>query len=141
MPSLTERIEEKRLAEAKERRWLEFEKRYLSEPFPRVKPKPKPKVQVTAEVSPKMAEAVKANPASLQVRVYADAADGTTIVERPRRMEAIEVLAVDEKGRPSLARRHDLVTNEWTTVEFEGGYRKSGAVSDYNPLDGLVRKD
>ena len=78
--------------------WEEFEKRYLSEPFPRVKPKPKPKVQVTAEVSPKMAEAVKANPASLQVRVSADAADGTTIVERPRRTEAIEVLAVDERA-------------------------------------------
>ena len=121
--------------------WEEFEKRYLSEPFPRVKPKPKPKVQVTAEVSPKMAEAVKANPASLQVRVSADAADGTTIVERPRRTEAIEVLAVDEKGRPSLGRRHDLVTNEWTTVEFDQGYRRTGVQSDYNPLDGLVRKD
>ena len=133
MPSLTERIEEKRLAEEKERRWREFERRYLSEPFPRVKPKPKPKVQVTAEVSPKMAEAVKANPASLQVRVYADAADGTTIVERPRRTEAIEVLAVDEKGRPSLARRHDLVTNEWTTVEFDQGYRRDRSAERLQP--------
>ena len=50
---------------------------------------------------------------------------------------------MDEKGRPSLGRRHDLVTNEWTTVEFEEeAIAKSGAVnSDYNPLDGLVRKD
>ncbi len=68
--SLTERIEEKRLAEEKERRSGAFEKRYLSEPFPRVKPKPKPKVQVTAEVSPKVAEAIKANPASLQVEGF-----------------------------------------------------------------------
>ncbi len=63
------------------------------------------------------------------------------MIERPRRTEVVEVLAVDREGRPSLGRRHDLVTNEWTTVEFEGGYRKSGAVSDYNPLDRLARKD
>lgn len=139
MPSLTERIEEKRLAEAKAQVWREFERDFLYEGW-LTGAKPKPKVQVTAEVSPKMAEAVKANPASLQVRVYADAADGTTIVERPRRTEAIEVLAVDEQGRPSLARRHDLETNEWTTIEFDQGYRREGVVSDYNPLDAL-RKD
>ena len=103
--------------------------------------KPKPKLQVTAELSPKVAEAVKANPASLQVRVYAEAQDGTAVVERPRRTEAIEVLEVDGEGRPKLARRHDFATNEWTTVEFDQGYRRSGVVSDYNPLDRLKRGD
>ncbi len=141
MASLTERIEEKRLAEEKERRWREFERRYLSEPAPRVKPKPKPKVQVTTEVSAKVAEAIKANPATLQVRVSAGAQDGTTVIERPRRIEVVEVTAVDGEGRPSLGRRHDLATNEWTTVEFDQGYRRTGVQCDYNPPDGLTRKD
>ena len=98
-------------------------------------------VQITPVLSDKMTEAVKANPESLQVRLSAEAADGTTVVERARRTEVLEVIAVDNKGRPSLARRHDVATNEWTTVEFDQGYRRSGVVSDYNPLDALKRGD
>ena len=129
-------------AKAKEEKkltaWEQFEKEWLSEPIPRVKPKPKPKVQVTAELSPKVAEAVKANPASLQVRLSAEA-DGTAVVERPRRVR-VEVIEARE-GQAVLARQYDSQTNEWSTIEYEGGYRKSGVVSDYNPLDALKRGD
>ena len=98
-----------------------------------MKPKPKPKVQVTTEVSAKVAEAIKANPATLQVRVSAGAQDGTTVIERPRRIEVVEVTAVDGEGRPSLGRRHDLATNEWTTVEFDQGYRRTGVRCNPRP--------
>jgi hypothetical protein len=62
-------------------------------------------------------------------------------MERPRRTEAIQVLEVDAEGRASLALRHDFTTNERHLVEFEGGYRRSGVISDYSPLDGLRRDD
>jgi hypothetical protein len=48
----------------------------------------KPKVVTT--VSPKMAEAIKANPGSL--RLSAKAEDKTTVVDRPRRTEVMEVV-------------------------------------------------
>lgn len=137
MTSLTERIDAKRRAEEKEREWLEFRARLG--PIPRVPPKPKPKVQVTAELSPRVAEAVKANPASLQVRLSAEAQDGTAVVERPRRMR-VEVIEARD-GKAVLARQYDSQTNEWSTIEYEGGYRRSGVVSDYNPLDALKRQD
>jgi hypothetical protein len=99
----------------------------------------KPKLEIT--VTPKLAEAVKARPASVQVRVSAEAADGTTVIERARRTEMIEVVEVRD-ARPSLVRRLDLETNEWSTIEFVEGYRpQSGTQSDYNPLDGLRRSE
>jgi hypothetical protein len=99
----------------------------------------KPKPAVVAVVSEKFAEAVKANPAS--VRLSARAADDTVVVDRPRRTEAIQVLEVDREGRPALALLHDLATNERHLVEYEGGYRRTGVVSDYNPMDGLRRRE
>jgi len=97
----------------------------------------KPKLQVT--VTPKMAEAVKANPESL--RVSAKAEDDTVVIDRPRRTEIIEVTEVDGQGRPTLARRYETATGGWSTLEFEGGYRKpSGAESNYDPYArGLMR--
>jgi hypothetical protein len=98
----------------------------------------KPKLTMT--VSPKVVEAVKADPAG--VRIAVKAADETMVVERVRPLEAFEVLEVDlVTGRPKLCRRHDLVTNEWGVVEFSGGYCPAGgAVHEYNPLDGLKRR-
>jgi hypothetical protein len=90
-------------------------------------------------VSEKMAEAARANPES--VRLSARAADDTLVVHRPRRTEAIEVIEVDREGRPALALRHDFTTNEKHLVEFEGGYRRTGVVSDYNPMDRLRRRE
>jgi hypothetical protein len=99
----------------------------------------KPRLEIT--VTPKLAEAVKARPASVQVRVSAEAADGTTVIERARRTEMIEVVEVRD-ARPSLVRRLDLETNEWSTIEFVEGYRpQPGTQSDYNPLDGLRRSE
>ena len=90
----------------------------------------KPKLQVT--VTPKMAEAVKANPESLRVSAKAD--DDTVVIDRPRRTEVIEVTEVDGQGRPSHARRYETAAGKWSTLEFEGGYRKpSGAESNYDP--------
>ena len=111
---------------------------YARQP-PVITRKPKPKPAIVAMVSEKFAEAVKANPES--VRLSAKAADETVVVDRPRRTEAIQVLEVDAEGRPALARRHDLATNEKHLVEFEGGYRRTGVVSDYNPMDALKRGD
>lgn len=96
----------------------------------------KPKLEVA--VSPKIVEAVKANPTSL--RISARAADGTTVIDRPRQTEVIEVLEVDAEGRPALARRFDVATNAWGLCEYREGYRQpAGAVSDYSPLSALER--
>ena len=54
--------------------------------------------------------------------------------------EKIEVLEV-EGCRPKRALRHDLATNEKSIIEFEGGYRREGVTTEYNPLDGLRRRD
>ena len=99
----------------------------------------KPKPAVIAVVSEKFAEAAKANPES--VRLFAKAADETVVVDRPLRTERIEVIEVDREGRSALAVRHDLATNEWSTIEYEGGYRRTGVVSEYNPMDGLRRRE
>jgi len=56
---------------------------WLNKPFRRAPPKAKPKLEL--EVSPQMAEAVKANPESL--RVIAKATNNTTLVERPTAVE------------------------------------------------------
>jgi hypothetical protein len=98
----------------------------------------KPKPAIVAVVSEKMAEAVRANPES--VRLSAKAADETVVVDRPRRTEQIEVIEV-EGCQAKLALRHDLTTNERHLIEYEGGYRRTGVVSDYNPMDGLRRRE
>ena len=96
----------------------------------------KPKPAVMAVVSEKFAAAARANPDS--VRVSARSEDDTIVVDRPRRTEVIEVLEVDTEGRPAVARRYDIATGQWGTVEFNQGYRaQPGAVSDYNPLSRL----
>jgi hypothetical protein len=99
--------------------------------------KRRPKVEIkAAEVTPKLAAAARANPASVQMRVSAEAEDGTTVIERVRKPR-VEVVEVDAEGRPKLARSYDPGTGEWGVVEYEGGYqRPGGAVSTYN-LDGL----
>ncbi len=92
--------------------------------------------KLATRVSPKLAEAVQANPGSL--RLSAKAADDTVIVDRPRMTEIIEVVAVDGQGRPSLARRIDCATGERSLLEFEQGYRQPpGAVSNYDPFAAL----
>jgi hypothetical protein len=126
-----------KMPKAKSRAWLEFEAEFLTGPIPRAKPKP---IEVTAELSPKLAALAKANPAGVEVRV--SAREGTiTHVDPPKRpTELIEVLEVDGEGRPALARRIDCETGERSIVEFDRGYRPAaGAVSDYNPLDALKR--
>ena len=126
-----------KMPKAKSRAWLEFEAEFLTGPVPRAKPKP---IEVTTELSPKLAALAKANPAGVEVRV--SARDGaTTHVDPPRRpTELIEVLEVDGEGRPALARRIDCETGDRSIVEFDQGYRREGVVvSDYNPLDVLKR--
>jgi hypothetical protein len=146
----------------KSREWREFEAKYLTGPIPRAKPKPKP--SVTAEIEPKMAEAIRANPES--VRLTAKAQDGTVLMERlrapkvgPPKEEVIEgralvpspgvrppprteVLSVDAFGRPARVWETDKVEGE-VVVGFadyvEGQARRAGVVSDYNPLDALDR--
>jgi hypothetical protein len=95
------------------------------------------KPRVIATVSPKMAEAIKANAGSL--RVSAKGADDTVVVDRPRRTEIIEVMdepTVD--GRLRRAWRTDCATGERSVIEFEGGYRQPNVVAHvYDPLAAL----
>jgi hypothetical protein len=94
------------------------------------------KPKVVATVSPKMAEAIKANPGTL--RVSAKGADETVVVDRPRRTEMLEVLEVDREGRPSRVACFDCATGERSVLEYVGGYRQPiGAVSVYDPFAAL----
>jgi hypothetical protein len=94
----------------------------------------KPKAVVT--VSEKMAEAIKANPESL--RLSAKGADETTVVDRPRRTEMLEVVAVDAEGRPSRVARVDCATGERSLLDYVDGYRQPNTVSHiYDPLAAL----
>jgi hypothetical protein len=98
----------------------------------------KPKLEVV--VTPKLAEAVKANPGSLRLSVKA--ADETVVIERARPTEIIEPIDVDGQACVARARRIDCATGEASIVEYRNGYRlPPGAVSDYNPLDGLRRPE
>jgi hypothetical protein len=94
------------------------------------------KPKVVATVSPKMAEAIKANPTSL--RVSAKGADETVVVDRPRRTEVMEVVEVDAGGRPARVRRFDCASGETSVLEYVGGYRQPpGAVHVYDPFAAL----
>jgi hypothetical protein len=99
----------------------------------------KPKLEVV--VTPKLAEAVKANPGSL--RLSTKAVDETVLIgERARVTEVIEPLDVDGQACVARARRFDCETGEVSIVEYRNGYRlPPGAVSDYHPLDGLRRAE
>ena len=95
------------------------------------------KPKIVASVSPKMAEAIKANPASL--RLNAKGADEVTVVDRPRRTEIIEVMdepTVDGKLR--RAWRTDCATGERSVIEFADGYRQPNVVTHiYDPMSAL----
>jgi hypothetical protein len=112
-------------------------------PF-KVKPKPKPKLQLRVnqqDLSPGIVEAIRKSPESVEVRVTARDEE-VTVVDRPRRTEVLEVVETRD-GKVSLARRYDVATGEWSTVEFEEGYRKEGGVeTTYDPIArGLGRTD
>jgi hypothetical protein len=117
--------------------WRKFEAELFSKPIPRVPPKPKPKPRIELEVSPRIAEAVKAAPQSVRVSARAEE---MALVERARPTEIIQVLEVDEAGRPKLSRRVDCSTGEASLVEYREGYRQGpGAHHEYDPLAALKR--
>jgi len=98
----------------------------------------KKKQAVLAPVSERMAQAVKANPASL--RISAKAEDGVTVIERPdqrRPLSHVQVLEVDKDGRPLLVQHYDPATNTAGIVKYQDGYAQSGARHEYNPFDAL----
>lgn len=100
----------------------------------------KPKLVVS--IPPPMAEAIKANPTTL--RVSARATDEVTVVDRPRRMEVIEVIPHEPTvdGRLTRAWRTDCVTGERSVIEYVNGYRQpAGVVHEYDPLAGLRRRE
>ena len=98
------------------------------------------KPKIIASVSPKMAAAIKANPASL--RLNAKDADGP-VIDRPRRTEIIEVMdepTVD--GKLTRAWRTDCATGERSVIEFAGGYRQPNVVKHvYDPLAALKENE
>jgi hypothetical protein len=94
------------------------------------------KPKLIATIPPKIADAIKANPTSLRLSVRAE--DETVVVDRPRRTEVMEVLAVDAQGRPSRVARFECATGERSVLEYSNGYRQpSGAVHQYDPLAAL----
>ena len=98
----------------------------------------KPRLEIP--VTPKLAEAVKANPGSL--RLSAKAQDETVVIERAKVTEIIEPLDVDGQACVARARRIDCATGDVSILEYRNGYRlPPGAVSDYNPLDALKRPE
>jgi hypothetical protein len=103
--------------------------------------KPKPAPEVRAPLVGKIAEAAKANPASVEVRVVARAEDGTTVIDRPRQREIVQVLDIEPGTcRPARARHIDCATGDVSIREYQNGYSQGGGVvSDYNPLDALKR--
>jgi hypothetical protein len=97
-----------------------------------------PKLVTT--LSPKMAEAIKANPSSLRQSVKAE--DETWVMERPRRTEVLEVLEVDAQARPSRLMCVDCMTGAVSVLELVDGYRQpAGAVHQYDPFLGLGRNE
>jgi hypothetical protein len=127
-PRLNEESDEQflaRLAERRARRKAEAAAREEA-----AKPK------VVATVTPKMAEAIKANPGSL--RVSAKGADEVPVIDRPRRTEVMEVLEVDAQGRPSRVARFECATGERSVLDYVAGYRPvGGVISQYDPLAAL----
>jgi hypothetical protein len=119
----------------KEELWAYFERKYLSEPIPFAKPKPPP--TVTLEVPAATAERVRLRPESVRLSTVRE--DGVPMLERARPKEIVHVLEVDGEGRPKRARVVDGATGEAGYVDYAGGYRQSGVVSDWNPLDALKR--
>jgi hypothetical protein len=94
------------------------------------------KPRVVATVPPKMAEAIKANPTSLRLSVKGD--DEVVVVDRPRRVEVMEVLEVDAAGRPSRVARFECATGDRSVLEYVDGYRQApGVISQYDPLAAL----
>jgi hypothetical protein len=53
--------------------------------------KPKLKTEVHIQLEGKIAEAAKANPDSVQVRIIARGVDGTIVIDSPRQAKVIEV--------------------------------------------------
>jgi hypothetical protein len=122
-----------------EEKMAELDRRW--EELVRTGPVPKPKpVEVVTTVSPKMAQAIKANPESL--RLHARAEDETFVVDRPRRTEVMEVLEVDAWGRPAKVRRFDCASGETSVLDYVDGYRQpSGAAHVYDPLAALKENE
>jgi hypothetical protein len=102
---------------------------------PPFKVKPNPKLQLRVDeqdLSPRIVEAVRKSPESVEVRVTAKDKE-IVVVDRVRRTEVIEVVETRD-GKVSVARRYDCATGEWSTIEFEGGYRRSGVEHAYDPI-------
>jgi hypothetical protein len=96
------------------------------------------KPKVIATVRPEVAEAIKHDPESLRVSVSANGADGAVALDRPRRVEVLEVKEVDAQGRPARVERFDCATGERSMLEYVGGYRPAGGVAHvYDPLSAL----
>ena len=96
------------------------------------KPKPKP-VVAPIPVSEKLAQAAKANPESVKVRVSAEV-EGVVVVDPPRRgVIADEVREVAERRAGARAERERIEKEAWL-------YRPgAGVIHVYNPINGLDR--
>ena len=98
----------------------------------------KPKLQVV--VTPKLAEAVKANPGSLRLSANGGGSDDC---DRARASPRDRPTA--QRGWPSAGcagRRIDCATGEASIVEYRDGYPlRGGAISDYDPISALRRPE
>jgi hypothetical protein len=96
------------------------------------------KPKLIATVSEKMAEAIKANPTSLQLRAKG-ADEVVEVIDRPRPTEVIQLMdepTVD--GKLTRVLRFDCATGETSVIQLVNGYRQpSGAVHVYDPFAAL----
>jgi hypothetical protein len=106
--------------------------------FPGQKAPPlKPKPVVTAvPVSEKLAEAAKANPNSVKVRVTARSADGVVVVDPPRSARIVD--EAEQQIRLAAQQRSEARVERERVDAEAWRYRPSaGVVHMYNPLDRL----
>ena len=96
------------------------------------------KPRLVLPVSQETAERVRRRPESVRLSTVRE--DAVPVAERVQVKEIVQVLEVDAQGRPKLARHVDCSTGEAGFVDYRDGYRQApGAMSDYNPMDGLRR--
>jgi hypothetical protein len=99
------------------------------------KPKAKP-VVASVPVSEKLAEAAKANPESVKVRVTAKGSDGVVVVDPPRSAAIVD--EAEQRVRVAAQQRSEARVERERIDQEAKRYRPPGKVMHvYNPLDRL----
>jgi hypothetical protein len=99
-------------------------------------PKVKPVVSAGVPVSEKLAQAAKANPESVKVRVTARGSDGVVVVDPPRSARIVD--EAEQQIRLATQQRSEARVERERVNAEAWRYRPAGEVAHiYNPLDRL----